>query len=142
MQIVFLVFCLIFGIFVILKSGDLLIDSALSISKNTGVGEQFIGLTLLTFATTAPELCVSCISATQGRAQMCVNNGLGSIICNRLNLVNRLIEFGKITDSSDKTIDAPFFVYPPVMASGTPPLAVQIMENMRSYQLTSGVAPE
>ena len=82
MQIVFLVLCLIFGIFVILKSGDLLIDSALSISKNTGVGEQFIGLTLLTFATTAPELCVSCISATQGRAQMCVNNGLGSIICN------------------------------------------------------------
>ena len=66
---------------------------------------------------------------------------LGSIVCNRLNLVKRLLEFGKI-NSSDKTIDAPFFVYPPVMATGTPPLAVQIMENMRSYQLTSGVAPE
>ena len=82
MQILFLVLCLFFGIVVILKSGDLLIDGAINISHNTGASEQFIGLTLLSFATTAPELCVSCISAIQGRAEMCVNNGLGSIICN------------------------------------------------------------
>ena len=82
MQVVFLILCLIFALFVVLKSGDLLVESALSISYNTGIGEQFIGLTLVSFATTAPELFVSCISATQGRAEMCVNNGLGSIICN------------------------------------------------------------
>ena len=67
---------------------------------------------------------------------------LGSIVCNRLNLVNRLLEFGKITKSSDKVIDAPFFVYPPSMSTENPPLAVQIMEDMRSYQLTSGVVSE
>ena len=82
MQLVFFILVLVFGLIVIIKSGDLLIDSALGISNATALSKQFIGLTLLSLATTAPELCVSCFSAFQGRAQMCVNNGLGSIICN------------------------------------------------------------
>lgn len=82
MLIAVLVLCLIFGIIVILKSGDLLIESSLNISKCTGLSEQFIGATLLSFATTAPELFVSCISASKGSAEISVNNGLGSIICN------------------------------------------------------------
>ena len=63
----------------------------------------------------------------------------GSIVCNRLNLVNRLLEFGKIKKNSDNVLKAPFFMYPPVMATATPPLAVQVMENMRGYKLTSEV---
>ena len=82
MQIIFLILCLIFALFVILKSGDLLVDSAINIASNTGIGEQFVGLTLVSFATTAPELFVSCISASKGKAEMCINNGLGSILCN------------------------------------------------------------
>ena len=61
----------------------------------------------------------------------------GSIVCNRLNLAKRLEEFGEI-NSSDPRLAAPFFMYPPVMATGTPSLAVQIMENMRGYKLNSG----
>ena len=82
MIIALLILCLIFGIIVILKSGDLLIESSLNISKATGLSEQFIGATLLSFATTAPELFVSCISASKGSAELSVNNGFGSIICN------------------------------------------------------------
>ena len=33
---------------------------------------------------------------------------------------------------------APFFIYPPLMATSTPQLAVQIQENMRGYKLNSG----
>ena len=69
------------------------------------------------------------------------NNGLvfyGSIACNSLNLINRIQEFGEIR-SFDTAINAPFFLYPPVMSTKDPPLAVQIMENMRSYKLVSGV---
>ena len=82
MLIVLLIFCLIFGIFVIVKSGDLLIDSSLNISECTGLSQQFIGATLLSFATTAPELFVSCIASSRGSSQICINNGMGSIICN------------------------------------------------------------
>lgn len=72
----------------------------------------------------------------------------GSIASNRLNLVNYnssysnynggLLEFGDNTASNnDNDFDAPYFLYPPVMATSTPPLAVQISENMRDYSLTS-----
>ncbi|MBQ2592505.1 MAG: hypothetical protein II567_04395 [Candidatus Riflebacteria bacterium] len=69
------------------------------------------------------------------------NNGLifyGAIACNRLNLINRVQEFGNIR-IFDTGVNAPFFLYPPVMATKDLPLAVQIMEKMRTYQLTSGV---
>ena len=68
----------------------------------------------------------------------------GSIACNRLNLIDKIQKFGKIRKANkfDNILQAPFFLYPPVMATSTPPLAVQIMDDMRSYQLTSGVAPE
>ena len=65
----------------------------------------------------------------------------GSLACNRLNLIKKIQSFGK-TKKYDNVLNAPFFLYPPVMATSTPPLAVQVMEDMRSYQLTSGVAPE
>lgn len=65
----------------------------------------------------------------------------GSIVCNRLNLVKRMIEFGK-QNSRDKKYNAPFIIYPPVMATSTPPLVFQISENMRGYKLTSGAIEE
>ena len=61
----------------------------------------------------------------------------GSIACNQLNLPRRLLEFGEITNSCDAVLNAPVFLYPSVMASETPPLAVQIMEDMRCYRLTA-----
>ena len=61
----------------------------------------------------------------------------GAIACNQLNLPKRLLEFGEITNSCDSKLNAPVFLYPSVMATDTPPLAVQIMEDMRRYQLTA-----
>ncbi len=61
----------------------------------------------------------------------------GAIACNQLNLPQRLLEFGEITNSCDSVLNAPVFLYPSVMATETPPLAVQIMEDMRSYRLTA-----
>lgn len=62
----------------------------------------------------------------------------GSLACNRLELAKMLKSFGELK-SSDPKINAPFFFYPPVMTKeADPPLAVQIMENMRSYSLVTG----
>ena len=67
----------------------------------------------------------------------------GSLVCNKLNLMKRLKEFGDIRKPTiDTELNAPFFIYPPVMATSTPPLAVQVMDSMRSYQLTSGAIEE
>ena len=67
----------------------------------------------------------------------------GSIACNKLFLPNRLKEFGHIRRNvSEKDINMPFFIYPEVMADAEPPLAVQIMENMRGYRLSSSKTSE
>lgn len=69
-----------------------------------------------------------------------VNDGIvfyGSIACSRLNLKKRLQEFYR-ANTSDDSSDFPLFMYPPVMATDTPSLAVQIMENMRGYKLNTG----
>ena len=66
----------------------------------------------------------------------------GSIVCDKLFLPNRLAEFGEITRGYDEDIAAPYFLYPPVMATKTPPIAIQINENMKSYKLTSGLLEE
>lgn len=64
----------------------------------------------------------------------------GSIACNKLNVFDRLLEFGSIKKpTTDIELNAPFFIYPPVMATKDPQLAVQIMDDMRSYKLTSSV---
>ena len=65
----------------------------------------------------------------------------GSIACNRLNLLDKIHKFGEISRYYDTILDAPFFIYPPVMATDTPPVAVQIMENMRCYRLNVGEEP-
>ena len=64
---------------------------------------------------------------------------IGGIACNYLNLPKRLEEFGSIK-SSCNLLRAPFFLYHSAMAAEKPALAVQMMENMRGYLLTSGKA--
>lgn len=67
----------------------------------------------------------------------------GSIACNKLSVFNRLVEFGTIKKpTQDTELNAPFFIYPPVMATKDIPLAVQVMDDMRSYRLTSGAISE
>ena len=112
MLIALLVFCLIFGIMVIIKSGDLLIDSSLNISYHTGLSQQFIGATLLSFATTAPELFVSCIASSRGSSQICLNNGLGSIICNiGLVLAISLIALSQKVNKAEFNYKAYFLIF-------------------------------
>jgi len=64
------------------KGGDLFVDSAVSISKATGLPEIFIGATVVSVATTLPEFLVSSTAALKGYTTMSIGNGVGSIICN------------------------------------------------------------
>ena len=60
-----------------------------------------------------------------------------------MNTLDRLMEFGDIKKpTQDTEMNAPFFIYPPVMATKDLNVAVQVMDDLRSYRLTSGVVPE
>ena len=72
---------LLAGFVLLIKGADFLIDGAVAISRKFGVSELFIGLTIVAFGTSAPELAVSLQAALRGSG-IAIGNVLGSNIAN------------------------------------------------------------
>lgn len=70
------------GFIMLVKGADIFIDGAASIATRRGVSEHLIGLTLVAFATSIPELAVSDIAAVQGVEGIAIGNVVGSNIAN------------------------------------------------------------
>ncbi|MCH4886670.1 calcium/sodium antiporter [Acidaminobacter sp. JC074] len=78
--VVYLLFAL--GLVLIIKGGDWFVDSAVWIAEVTGIPSIIIGATIVSIATTLPELIVSVTANLQGSSEMAIGNAIGSIICN------------------------------------------------------------
>lgn len=70
------------GIVLIVKGGDWFVDAAVWISEVTHIPKFIVGATIVSFATTLPELMVSALAAANGSAQMAVGNAIGSVTAN------------------------------------------------------------
>lgn len=64
------------------KCADLFVDSSVSLAVKLRIPKVVVGIVLVSFATTAPELAVSLSSALRGMPEMALGNALGSVICN------------------------------------------------------------
>lgn len=73
---------IIFGIILLSHGGDLLTKSSVDISLKFSVPKIIIGLTVVSFATSAPELIVSLNAAIDGFSSFALGNVLGSNIAN------------------------------------------------------------
>ena len=73
---------IIFGLFILLKCGDIFVESASWIAEVSGIPKFIIGVTLVSFATTLPELLVSTIAVLSGHVSLGIGNAVGSTICN------------------------------------------------------------
>ncbi|MTI69309.1 MAG: calcium/sodium antiporter [Firmicutes bacterium] len=80
MLVIILMFIL--GLSLVIKGGDWFVDSSVNIAKISGLPEIFIGATIVSLATTSPELLVSATASYKGYTTMSVGNSLGSMICN------------------------------------------------------------
>ncbi|THG49527.1 sodium:calcium antiporter, partial [Muribaculum caecicola] len=78
---------LVGGLVLILLGANFLTDGASSVAKRWGVSELVIGLTIVAFGTSAPELAISVLSSLQGNAELAVGNVVGSNIFNILVIV-------------------------------------------------------
>lgn len=78
---------LLLGAILIIFAANWLTDGAASIAARWGVSDMIIGLTVVAFGTSAPELSVSMVSAIQGNAPLAVGNVVGSNIFNILVIV-------------------------------------------------------
>jgi cation:H+ antiporter len=72
------------GFVLLIKGADLLVDGAASISRKLGVSTLVIGLTVVSFGTSAPELVVNVLAGLQGASDIGIGNVLGSNIANIL----------------------------------------------------------
>ncbi|WP_301704480.1 calcium/sodium antiporter [uncultured Parabacteroides sp.] len=78
---------LIGGLLLILVGANALTDGAASVAKRFHISSLVIGLTIVAFGTSAPELTVSIVSALKGSADMAIGNVVGSNIFNTLMIV-------------------------------------------------------
>ena len=72
------------GFVLLIKGADFLVSGSCAIARRFNVSDLVIGLTVVAFGTSSPELSVSIISGLNGSTDIAVGNVLGSNICNIL----------------------------------------------------------
>jgi len=72
------------GFAALIKGADLLVDGASSLAGRLGVSALVIGLTVVSFGTSAPELVVNLLASIEGNTEIAIGNILGSNIVNIL----------------------------------------------------------
>ena len=81
------IFWLIFGIGTLLIGAHLLVDGSMEVARFLGVSEVVIGILLVAFGTSLPELAVSLVSAMKGEYGLAIGNIVGSNIFNLLAVI-------------------------------------------------------
>jgi len=84
------------GLVLILLGANFLTDGASSLAKKLNVSDLVIGLTVVAFGTSAPELAVSISSALKGSADIAIGNVVGSNMFNTLMIVGCTAFFAPI----------------------------------------------
>ncbi|MGK7932752.1 MAG: calcium/sodium antiporter [Microcystaceae cyanobacterium] len=75
---------LILGLVLLVFGADWLVESASRMAVRIGISSLVVGLTIVAFGTSSPELAVNLESAFTGHADIAVGNVIGSNICNVL----------------------------------------------------------
>jgi len=88
---------IVLGIIFLVFGSDLLVNSAIEIAKKYNVSEAVIGLSLIAFGTSLPELVVGIISAIKRKVDFALGNILGSNIYNILGVLGISSLFGNFT---------------------------------------------
>lgn len=82
MEIAVAVFLFLVGIALIVKGGDAFVDAASWMAEVSGIPKLIVGATIVSVATTIPEMLVSVMAASQGKVDMSVGNAVGSATVN------------------------------------------------------------
>ncbi len=80
--VLYSVFLVAAGILLLTKGADWLVAGSAAIARKFGVSSMIIGLTLVAFGTSAPELAATLVSAAHGKGDIAFGNIVGSNICN------------------------------------------------------------
>lgn len=82
MDIALIIIMFVIGLLLVIKGGDLFVDGASWLARASGIPSFIIGATIVSLATTLPELLVSVIATSQGKVDLAIGNALGSVVAN------------------------------------------------------------
>ncbi len=109
-------FWLILGLAVLIFSGDYLVKGAVGIAEKFKISPLVIGMTVVSFGTSAPELFVSIKAAMDGSPDLAIGNVIGSNIANiALVLSITILIFPIIVDRNSKIIDWPMMMFSSIL---------------------------
>jgi len=95
MSLIISIILLISGLIIIIVGGNWMVANAVKISYITGIPQALIGATIVSLATTLPELNVTIFSAIGGLTDLAVGNAIGSIIFNMTFIIGIVLLFTK-----------------------------------------------
>ncbi|MBP9869487.1 calcium/sodium antiporter [Patescibacteria group bacterium] len=84
MSIALAILMLVGGLAALIKGADWLVDGASSLARRLGISPIVIGLTIVAFGTSAPELIVNLVAAFRGNTDIAIGNIVGSNLANIL----------------------------------------------------------
>ncbi len=119
-----LLFILAGGVMIVVGS-DVAVDAATALARIFGMSERLIGLTIVAFGTSLPELVTSATAAVKGKADIAVGNIVGS------NIFNILFVVGTSALITPVAYAANFFVDSIVCIAAVVLLWVLVMKNKR-----------
>ncbi len=101
-----MVVMILVGAGMIVWGSDITVDAATAIAKSFGMSERLVGLTIVAFGTSLPELVTSCTAAVKGKADIAVGNIVGSNIFNILFVVGTTALITPVPYSANFMIDS------------------------------------
>jgi cation:H+ antiporter len=107
---------LLLGLAVLIIGGEFLVKGAVGFSNKMKISPLVIGMTVVAFGTSAPELIVSIQSALNGNSGIAIGNVVGSNIVNiTLVLGVTVLIFPIIADRQSKRIDLPMMLFSTIL---------------------------
>ncbi len=78
---------ILLGIAGVVGGAQIVVENAVQIMKILGVSEKFIGLTIVAFGTSLPELAASVVAAIRGEMDISIGNLVGSNVFNIMSVL-------------------------------------------------------
>ena len=121
------------GFLLVLGGAEFTVESASSIAKSLGVSEWIIGIVMISMGTSMPELIVSIVAASKGKADMAIGNIIGS------NMANITIVLGSASLVRDLKLDmTPYIFDIGVMIAAT--LMLLFITANKMYSKPAGIS--
>jgi len=96
---------LLLGFILVIIGAHFTVESAAEIARNFGISEWIIGIIMISFGTSLPELVVSISAAAKGKVDMAIGNIIGS------NMANTTVVLGSAALVRPMPIDAPAYIF-------------------------------